>query len=68
VLLIFIIQNTDRVRFQLLFWAITWPLWWYTIMTALFGALVWFRLVRCVVTGALWNAAQPASRGSLVFG
>jgi uncharacterized integral membrane protein len=45
VLLIFIIQNTDRVRFQLLFWAITWPLWWYTIMTALFGALVWFRLV-----------------------
>jgi uncharacterized integral membrane protein len=44
VLLIFIIQNTDRVRFQFLFWTFTWPLWWYTIMTALFGALVWFGL------------------------
>jgi hypothetical protein len=37
VLLIFIIQNTDRIRFQFLFWTFTWPLWWYTIMTALFG-------------------------------
>ena len=44
VLLIFIIQNTDKVRFQFLFWTFTWPLWWYTIMTALFGALVWFGL------------------------
>jgi uncharacterized integral membrane protein len=44
VLLIFIIQNTDRIRFQFLFWTFTWPLWWYTIMTALFGALVWFGL------------------------
>jgi uncharacterized integral membrane protein len=44
VLLIFIFQNTDRVRFQFLFWTFTWPLWWYTIMTALFGALVWFGL------------------------
>ena len=26
--------------------AFTWPLWWYTIMTALFGALVWFGLGR----------------------
>ena len=44
VLLVFIFQNTDRVRFQFLFWTFTWPLWWYTIMTALFGALVWFGL------------------------
>jgi uncharacterized integral membrane protein len=44
VLLIFIIQNNDRVRFQFLFWTFTWPLWWYTIMTAVFGALVWFGL------------------------
>ena len=44
ILLIFIIQNTDRIRFQFLFWTFTWPLWWYTIMTALFGALVWFGL------------------------
>ena len=26
VLLVFIIQNTDRVRFQFLFWTFTWPL------------------------------------------
>ena len=26
VLLIFIIQNTDRVTFQFLFWTFTWPL------------------------------------------
>jgi uncharacterized integral membrane protein len=44
VLLVFIIQNTDRVRFQFLVWTFTWPLWWYTIITALFGALVWFGL------------------------
>jgi uncharacterized integral membrane protein len=44
VLLVFIIQNTDRVRFQFLVWTFTWPLWWYTIMTAVFGALVWFGL------------------------
>ena len=37
VLLVFSIQNTDRVRFQFLFWIFTWPLWWYTIMTALLG-------------------------------
>jgi uncharacterized integral membrane protein len=44
VLLVFIFQNTERVRFQFLVWTFTWPLWWYTIMTALFGALVWFGL------------------------
>jgi hypothetical protein len=31
VLLIFIIQNTDRVRFQFLFWSSTWPLWLLTM-------------------------------------
>ena len=42
VLLIFVIQNTEEVRFQFLWLAFTWPLWGYTIMVALFGALVWF--------------------------
>ena len=37
VLLVFIIQNTDRVRFQFLLWTFTWPLWWYTIMTRSLG-------------------------------
>jgi uncharacterized integral membrane protein len=44
VLLIFILQNTDDVRFDFLFFSFTWPLWLYTIVTALFGALVWFGL------------------------
>jgi uncharacterized integral membrane protein len=44
VLLIFIVQNTEDVRFDFLFLNFTWPLWLYTIVTALFGALVWFGL------------------------
>jgi len=44
VLLIFIIQNREDVRFHFLFLRFTWPLWVYTIVTALFGALVWFGL------------------------
>ena len=41
VLLIFVVQNTEDVRFDFLFWHFTWPLWLYTIVTALFGAMVW---------------------------
>ena len=44
VLLIFVIQNTQEVRFHFLFLSFTWPLWLYTIVVALFGALVWFGL------------------------
>ena len=44
VLLIFIVQNTEDVRFDFLFWHFTWPLWLYTIVVALFGALVWLGL------------------------
>jgi uncharacterized integral membrane protein len=44
VLLIFIIQNTEDVRFDFLFWHFTWPLWLYTIVTAFFGAIVWVGL------------------------
>lgn len=44
VLLIFIVQNTEDVRFDFLFFNFTWPLWLYTIVTALVGALVWFGL------------------------
>jgi uncharacterized integral membrane protein len=44
VLLIFVVQNTDDVRFDFLFLSFTWPLWLYTIVVALFGALVWFGL------------------------
>jgi len=41
---IFIVQNTTDVRFHFLFLDFTWPLWLYTIVVALFGALVWFGL------------------------
>jgi uncharacterized integral membrane protein len=44
VLLIFILQNRQDVRFHFLFLSFTWPLWFYTIVAALFGALVWFGL------------------------
>ena len=44
VLAIFIVQNTQDVRFHFLFLDFTWPLWLYTILVALFGALVWFGL------------------------
>jgi uncharacterized integral membrane protein len=42
VLLIFIFQNTDDVQFHFLFFDFTWPIWLYTIVVALFGAMVWF--------------------------
>jgi uncharacterized integral membrane protein len=44
VLLIFIIQNRAHIRIHFLFWNSTWPLWVYTIVIALFGALAWFGL------------------------
>lgn len=44
VLLIFILQNTEDVEFKFLFWGFTWPLWLYTIIVAVFGAIVWFGL------------------------
>jgi uncharacterized integral membrane protein len=42
VLAIFVVQNTDDVRFNFLWIDFTWPLWLYTIIVALCGALVWF--------------------------
>lgn len=44
VLLIFVAQNTEDVKFDFLWVDFTWPLWLYTIVVALFGALVWFGL------------------------
>jgi uncharacterized integral membrane protein len=44
VLVVFIVQNTQDVRFHFLWLNFTWPLWLYTIVVALFGALVWFGL------------------------
>jgi uncharacterized integral membrane protein len=43
-LLIFMIQNTQRVRLDFVFWTFTWPLWLLTMVSALLGALVWIGL------------------------
>ena len=44
ILLIFVLQNTTVIEFRFLFLRFGWPLWLYTIATALVGALVWFGL------------------------
>jgi uncharacterized integral membrane protein len=44
VLLIFMIQNTEKVTVDFLFWSFTWPIWLLTLAAALVGALVWLGL------------------------
>jgi uncharacterized integral membrane protein len=44
ILVIFMIQNTERVTLHFLFWNFTWPLWLLAIVMALVGAFVWFGL------------------------
>jgi uncharacterized integral membrane protein len=44
VLLIFIIQNRQQINVHFLVLRFEWPLWLYTIVAALFGALVWLGL------------------------
>ena len=43
VLLIFVIQNRERIKIHFLFWSFIWPLWIYTIVMAVLG-IVWFGL------------------------
>lgn len=45
---IFMVQNTDDVAVDFLFWSFTWPLWLFGLVMAVFGALVWlgFGIVR----------------------
>ncbi|HTG46391.1 MAG TPA: LapA family protein [Actinomycetota bacterium] len=44
VLVVFMVQNTAETTFHFLIWNFTWPLWLYTIVVAVFGAIVWFGL------------------------
>ena len=44
VLIIFMIQNRQNVTLNFLIWSFTWHLWLYTIVVAVFGAIVWFGL------------------------
>lgn len=57
VLLIFVVQNTEDVRFDFLFVNFTWPMWLYTLVVAAFGALAW------VGFSALRSHRQGARRG-----
>ena len=43
-LVIFMLQNSEDVPVEFLFWEFTWPVWLLTIVSALVGALVWFGL------------------------
>jgi uncharacterized integral membrane protein len=41
-LIIFMIQNTEKIRVHFLFWYFTWSVWLLTLVTALIGGLAWF--------------------------
>jgi len=41
---IFMVQNTEDVTVQFLFWDFTWPLWFLILVAALIGAIVWLGL------------------------
>lgn len=41
-LAIVVIQNTERVSIDFLFWSFTWPIWVFALAMAVVGALVWF--------------------------
>jgi uncharacterized integral membrane protein len=40
-LVVFMVQNTDDVTLQLLFWSFTVPLWLFTLIVAILGSIVW---------------------------
>jgi uncharacterized integral membrane protein len=41
ILVIFMLQNTQDVNVEFLFWDFTWPLWLLVLASATLGALVW---------------------------
>jgi len=43
-LIIFIVQNTESIQFRFLWLRFSWPVWLYTIVVAVIGALIWFGL------------------------
>ena len=42
ILVIFIAQNSEKIRLHFLAWYFDWPVWLFTLVTAAFGALVLF--------------------------
>jgi uncharacterized integral membrane protein len=43
-LIIFMVQNTEDVTLEFLFWDFIWPLWLVVLLSATIGALVWLGL------------------------
>ena len=43
-LVVFMVQNTERITLSFLFWSFTWPLWLFTLVVAVLGAVVWIGL------------------------
>jgi uncharacterized integral membrane protein len=43
-LIVFMIQNTEDVTLDFLFWSFTCPIWLLTLVTALVGAAAWLGL------------------------
>jgi uncharacterized integral membrane protein len=43
-LVVFMAQNTDDVTLTFLFWSITWPMWLFTLVSAVLGSIVWIGL------------------------
>jgi uncharacterized integral membrane protein len=43
-LVVFMVQNTQAVTMKFLVWSFTWPLWLFTIVVAVLGAIVWIGL------------------------
>jgi uncharacterized integral membrane protein len=43
-LVIFMVQNTEDVTLEFLFWDFTWPLWLIVLLSATLGALIWLGL------------------------
>jgi uncharacterized integral membrane protein len=43
-LLVFMVQNTEDVTLQFLFWSFTMPLWLFTLIVAILGSIVWIGL------------------------
>ena len=43
-LVIFMVQNTEEVPIDFLWWDFSWPLWLVVFLSAAFGALIWLGL------------------------
>ena len=40
-LVVFMVQNTEDVKVDFLFWSFVWPVWLLVLVAALVGAVVW---------------------------